>query len=80
MISIGKKTRSHHPDDPGRDGDYQKETDVGRLLEVFFDVDRLDWEEGDKEYEEEYIEEIKDMLLSIKLTRRHQNQPLDADG
>ena len=42
MISIGKKTSSHHPDDPSRDGDYQKKTYVGRLLEVFFDVDRLD--------------------------------------
>ena len=42
MISIGKKTSSHHPDDPGRYGDYQKETDVERLFNVFFDVERLD--------------------------------------
>ena len=79
MISIGKEAGTNHPDDPGGDTDDKKETDVGRLLEILFDVDRLDGEEGDEEDEEEYVEKIEDVLLSIKLTRRHQNQPLDAD-
>ena len=52
MISIGKKACSHHPDDPCGYADYQEETDIRRLLEIVFDVDGLDREEGDKKYEE----------------------------
>ena len=80
MVGIRKKTGTDHPDDPGRDADDQQETDVRWFLKIFFDMDRLDGEEGDKEYEKENIEKIKDVLLSIKLTRRHQDQPLDADS
>ena len=43
-------------------------------------MNRLNGEEGDKKYEEENIKKIKDVLLSIKLTRWHQDQPLDADS
>jgi hypothetical protein len=79
MLTAGHEASTDNPDNPHDDGEDHHNADVERFRKVFLYFSELECHAGDKDDEEDNIEEGEDEMMCLILTKRYQDQPLHSN-
>ena len=73
------KASTDDPVNPDDDGEDNHNADVERFRKVFLNISEFECNTGDKDDKEDNVEEWEDVMMSLILTKRNQDQPLDSN-